>query len=142
MGEDFQEGRLCHLVVLGFYYGSYMDPDVLRRFGADPQAPRRATLPGWRLAFSPHADMVRDPVGTVEGVVYDLPQDELDRLYGPNGFVTTYRPVPVVLADGQEVISFIAGGVEAPPDPEYAAGLFAIMERVGLPPEYIAQVSQ
>lgn len=126
-------------MVLAFYYGSYMDPDVLRRFGANPGEPRRAKLDGWRLAYTPHANLLPG-AGTVEGIVYDLPLDELDRLYGPDGYVTTYRPVTVEV-DGQSMQTFVEDAPETTPDPNYVASLRAIMEKVGLPAAYVEAVT-
>lgn len=124
---------------MAFYYGSYMDPDVLRRFGAQPGEPRRAQLHGWRLAYTPHANLVPGD-DVVEGVVYDLPQEVLDRLYGPEGFVTTYAPVSIEI-DGVSMQTFVEDADEAVPDAEYKANLRAIMEKVGLPPDYIEAVT-
>ena len=121
--------------VLAFFYGSYMDPDILRRFGADPPAPRKGHVDGWRLAFTPHANMVHETGGRVQGVLYALPHDELDRLYGPDGFVTTYRPVPV-LAHGPDgplpAMTFIEDAPEQDPEPEYVAAFRAIQQKMGV----------
>lgn len=139
MGASYQESRPSRPVVLAFYYGSYMDPDVLRKFGAHPGEPQRAALHGWRLAYTPHANLVPDD-GLVEGVVYDLPQAELDCLYGPGGYVTTYRPVDVEV-DGRPMQTFVEDAPEAKPDPEYLASLRALMDKVGLPAAYIEAVT-
>lgn len=119
-----------------------MDPDVLRRFGANPTAPRRAHVDGWRLAFTPHANMVPDAEGRVEGVLYELTQTELDRLYGPDGYVTTYEPVEVVAhADAaRQAGTFVERAPEQPPEAAYVDSLLAIMRRAGLPSEYIENV--
>lgn len=139
MGASYQESARSRPVALAFYYGSYMDADVLRRFGANPGVPRRAALQSWRLAYTPHANLLPGD-GVVQGVVYDLEQDEMDRLYGPNGFVTTYAPVDVVV-DGEAMVTFVEDAPEAKPDPTYVESLRAIMEKVGLPRDYIEAVT-
>ncbi len=78
-----------------FFYGSYMDPAILRKYGANPGPMRPGRLKGWRLTFTPHANLVPDEGGEVEGVIMYLSQDDVDTLYGPQGFVTTYHPVDV-----------------------------------------------
>jgi cation transport regulator ChaC len=128
---------------LGFYYGSYMDPDVLRRFGANPGEPKRAMLHGWRLVFTPHANLVRDEESTVHGVLYELPESELDTLYGPSGYVTTYEPVNVeVSMDGRTgaAVTHIEDAPEQPFDGSYVMALLGIMCKVELPRMYIERI--
>ncbi len=125
-----------------FFYGSYMDPDVLRKFGAQPGQPMRATLPGWRLTFTPHANLLRGD-GTAQGVVYQLPHAEIERLYGPDGYVTSYKPVPVLVElDGRQAVAmtFVEDAEEAAPDGPYLESFLAICARMGLPAEYLDAV--
>lgn len=131
--------------VPAFFYGSYMDPDVLRRFGAEPGTPERATLWGWRLAFTPHANIVQDKVTAVEGVVYGFSHDELDRLYGPDGYVTTYRPVPVTVEVGGEprpAMTFVEDARPSRPDGNYVEAFITICRKVDLPAQYVASVEE
>ncbi len=125
-----------------FCYGSYMDPDVLRRFGAEPGEATRATLPGWRLTFTPHANIVKGE-GSVEGFLFSMPHAEVDKLYGPDGFVTTYKPVPVLVeaAPGRAaVLTFVEEAHEQAPDGAYLESFLGICRRLGLPAAYIDAV--
>lgn len=133
--------------VATFCYGSYMDPEVLRRFGAHPDEPTPALLRGHRLAFTPHANVVPDPDGAVRGLVYHVSHDDLDRLYGPGGYVTTYRPVPVLVEAGAEgvgvpALAFVEEAPEQPPEAAYLEAFLAICRRMGLPSEYVARVGR
>lgn len=122
-----------------FFYGSYMDPDILRKFGANPGQPVPTALPGWRLTFTPHANLVRDDGATAHGVRLELPQDELDKLYGPTGFVTTYIPIDVD-TDAGPMTTFIEEAPEGAPEPGYLEALLDICRRMELPDAYIAEV--
>ncbi len=131
--------------VSAFFYGSYMDPEVLRKFGADPGVGVAARLAGHRLAFTPHANLLPASDGGVHGFVYELTHDELDRLYGPNGFVTTYRPVPVVVetdAGSRTAMTFVEEAPEAAPDAGYLEAFLAICRRLGLPQDHVAAVER
>lgn len=131
--------------VATFCYGSYMDPDVLRRFGAHPDPPTPARLEGHRLAFTPHANVRPDPDHEVRGFLYHLGHDDMDLLYGPSGYVTTYRPVPVLVeteAGGVPAMTFVEEAPEQTPDGAYLEAFLAICRRMGLPPDYVAQVEQ
>lgn len=123
-----------------FTYGSYMDPDVLRRFGAEPGESSSAVLKDWRLTFSPHANIRPDGSQQVHGLVYRMHHAELDRLYGPDGYVTTYRPFPVaVVTPAGEVVAltFVEPAKEQAPDGAYLESFLAICKRMELPPAYI-----
>ncbi len=135
------DGSGMHVPV--FTYGSYMDPDVLRRFGADPGAATRSTLPGWRLTFTPHANIVKDPEASVEGFLFSMPHAELDKLYGPQGFVTTYKPVPVIVhaePGRAAALTFVEDAPEQAPDGNYLDSFLAICGRLGLPGAYLDAV--
>lgn len=130
--------------VPAFFYGSYMDPDTLREFGAEPGTPVRASVAGWRLSFTPHANLVPDKDGAVEGFVFEFSHDQLDRLYGPEGFVTTYKPVPVIAAVGdsmQPALTFVEDAEPTSPDAAYLEAYLGICQKVGLPGPYVAAVA-
>ncbi len=122
-----------------------MDPEVLRRYGAHPGAGRRATVQGWRIGFTPYANLIQDPDGSATGIVYDLPNKELDLLYGPKGFVTTYQPLPV-LVDAEDgslaALTFIEDASERAPDPAYVENYLAVCRRVGLPRAVVEAVAR
>jgi hypothetical protein len=81
----------------------------------------------------------------VHGVVASLSHDELEKLYSEPS-VRAYRPEAVLahLANG-EVIAALCFNLSQPPspaerNPEYAAKLRVIAERIGLPVEYVASI--
>lgn len=64
-----------------FAYGSNMNPERVRERGLNVRASESATLPGFALRFDKvsrqhpsesHANIVRQPGETVEGVLYEL----------------------------------------------------------------------
>lgn len=129
--------------VPAFFYGSYMDPDVLRRFGARPGHAVPALLRGWRITFTPHANLVPDARATVHGFLFHLPHDELERLYGPAGFVTTYKPVPIAVdsSDGAVVaMTYVELADEQAPDGAYLESFLGICGRLGLPDDYVREI--
>ncbi len=129
--------------VPAFFYGSYMDPEILRRYGAHPGAGQRATLRGWRVGFTPHANLIASQPDQVSGMLYELPHAELDLLYGPKGFVTTYKPVPVLVEaehGSGPALTYVEDAAERPPDPVYLENYIAVCRRVGLPKAFIEQL--
>ncbi len=125
--------------VPAFFYGSYMDPEVLARFGARPGVAIQATLPGWHVTFTPHAN-IQQGDGEVRGFVFELPYEELDQLYGPYGYVTTYKPVPVMLETPRgpmAAMTFVEFAPEQAPDGSYLDSYLSICRRLNMHPDYV-----
>ncbi|HJU72586.1 MAG TPA: gamma-glutamylcyclotransferase family protein [Gemmatimonadaceae bacterium] len=125
-----------------FFYGLFMDADLLRAKGLRPEEVQRAHVSGYSLRIGERATLVNDETGQVHGIVMSLTQDELDRLYAEPS-VQAYRPQHVVahLAGG-DTIAALCYNLAQPPspgerNPDYAAKLRKVAEKVGLPNEYI-----
>ena len=121
-----------------FFYGLFMDADLLRAKGFAPEAEARGVLEEWALRIGRRATLVREAGGVVYGNVMTLTLSEIDSLYSDPS-LRVYQPVAVP-------IRLTSGGVVAalcyvlPVEPsadewneEYAAQLREITERLGLP---------
>jgi hypothetical protein len=64
-----------------FFYGSYMNLDVLREVQLRPQAVEVATLPGYDIRIAPLANLVASDGHIVYGILATASHDELRRLY-------------------------------------------------------------
>ncbi|HEX2250746.1 MAG TPA: gamma-glutamylcyclotransferase family protein [Gemmatimonadales bacterium] len=129
-----------------FFYGLFMDPDLLRSKGLAPRDPELASVRGVALRIGQRAALVPDPKGRVHGVVMSLRLDELQQLYAEPS-VSEYRPqaVLVELADGR-VTAALCYNLPTPPGPnernsDYALKLRAAGEKVGLPADYLSALS-
>lgn len=129
----------------GFFYGLFMDQDLLRAKGIEPQAVELASVPGFALRIGQRAALVPSPSGDVHGVVMSLTLAELDRLYSEPS-VQAYKPqaLLVQLASGGTIAALCYNLPEPPAaserNPEYAAKLRVVAEKVGLPSDYIASI--
>ena len=128
-----------------FFYGLFMDEDLLRSKGLAPEGVELASVPGWSLRIGQRAALVPDRAGRTFGVVVSLTLAELERLYSEPS-VQAYQPQAVLahLASGG-VIAALCYNLPEPPapherNPEYASKLRAVAQRVGLPAEYIASL--
>ncbi len=126
-----------------FFYGLFMDQEILRDKGLTPQNREIASVSGLALRIGQRAALVPDEKGKVYGVVMSLTLDELERLYS-DPTVQAYRPQAVLarLASGGQVAA-LCYNLREPPlpserNPDYAAKLRAVAEKVGLPAEYVA----
>jgi hypothetical protein len=126
-----------------FFYGLFMDSDLLRSKGLAPKDPELASVSGLALRIGQRAALVPDPSGRVHGVVMSLRLDELERLYAEPG-VREYRP-QAVLAElaGGGVTAALCYNLATPPgaserNSDYVRKLRAAGEKVGLPADYLS----
>jgi len=128
-----------------FFYGLFMDPDMLRAKGLHPMNGRQARVSGMALRIGRRATLVPDPNKTVYGFVFGLPHQEIDQLYQEPS-VAMYRPEAVItrLSDQSCIpaLCFNLPPSSEPEDanPEYAEKLRAVAGRLGLPADYIATI--
>ncbi len=128
-----------------FFYGLFMDPQVLEAKGIQPIDVRLAALPGFTLRIGARAALVPASGGEVHGVLMKLSHAELEKLYSDPG-VQAYRAEPVlaVASDGASVAALCYNLPEPPPadehNVEYAAKLRSLAQRIGLPAEYITSI--
>jgi hypothetical protein len=128
-----------------FFYGLFMDPDLLRTKGLAPKNIELASVSGFALRIGQRAALAPQPAERVHGVVMSLTLAELDRLYSEPS-VQMYQPQAVLahLATGG-TIAALCYNLPVPPspterNPEYVAKLRAIAQKVGLPAEYVASL--
>ena len=128
-----------------FFYGLFMDAEVLHRAGVKPSNFRRAWVDDFALRIGKRATLVPGPGARVYGMVVALTQVELDRLYSAPG-LEGYRPEEVLACsfDG-EAISAVCYTLAKAPDsgernPDYAKRLRGVIENLGFPPEYVESV--
>ena len=128
-----------------FFYGLFMDPQLLRGKGVHPEDIRLAAVAGFTLRIGARAALVPDSAGSTRGVVMKLSHTDIQRLYSEPS-VAAYKPEPVLvqLRDGRMVAALCFNLPEAPsPDEKntvYAAKLRVVAERVGLPGDYVASI--
>jgi hypothetical protein len=128
-----------------FFYGLFMDQELLRSKGIVPGAAELASVPGFALRIGQRATLVPDKTGRVHGVVMSLGLADLEQLYSEPS-VQAYRPEAVLahLASGGIIAALCYNLPELPertdPNPEYAFKLRVLAQKVGLPAEYISSL--
>jgi hypothetical protein len=128
-----------------FFYGLFMDADLLRANGFEPANGRRARVSGMALRIGRRATLVPDPASSVHGFVFGLSHPEIDRLYQEPS-VAMYRPEAVIahLEDQPSVpalcFNLPPSNEAEPANPEYATKLRTVGMRLGLPAGYLATI--
>lgn len=128
-----------------FFYGLFMDAELLRAKGVNPINIRSASLPGFALRIGQRATLLPDPNGTAHGILMQLIPEEIERLYSESS-VRAYRPEAVLcrLSNGPGIPA-LCFNLSVPPLPdeansEYATKLRHLAQRLGLPPDYVASI--
>ena len=128
-----------------FFYGLFMDADLLREKGAQPINLRPACVSGYALRIGQRATLLTRTDARTHGIVMQLTHEELEHLYSDVS-VRAYRPEAVIaeLSDGARIPA-LCFNLVAPPDPgelnsEYATKLRALASRLGLPSDYIQTI--
>jgi hypothetical protein len=125
-----------------FFYGLFMDADLLRQKNAHPTNIRRGRVDGFSLRIAKRATLVPEPRGRIHGVVMSLSHDEIDRLYAEES-LRAYRPEPVwcEIEDGSREPALCFNLAEAPSpgerNAEYAQKLRELARRLDLPASYV-----
>jgi hypothetical protein len=128
-----------------FFYGLFMDDQLLSGKGVRPADIRLAAVPGFVLRIGARAALVPTPEGEAHGVLVKLSHADIEKLYAEPS-VQAYRPEPVlaVTRDGATVAA-LCYNLPEPPSPdernaEYASKLRSLAQRLGLPSDYIASI--
>lgn len=128
-----------------FFYGLFMDADLLRAKGLAPADPEPARVDDVALRIGERATLVSAPGARVHGMVASMTLGDVERLY-TDPSVQAYRPVAVLAhLRGGSTLAALSYVLPEPPaagehNPEYAAKLRALAERLGLPAAYVASI--
>lgn len=128
-----------------FFYGLFMDADVLREKDVLPVNPRPAYVEGFALRIGERATLLPSLGSRAFGMLVSLTHRELEGLYSCPG-LEHYRPEAVLvrILDGELAPALCYNLPEAPlpheRNPEYAARLQGVLRKLNFPPEYVASV--
>jgi hypothetical protein len=130
-----------------FFYGSYMNFQVLRDVNLIPPHVEVTTLSGFDISIRPRANLVRSDQHRVYGIVTTATHGELQRLYGHAKDVLgeTYLP-QAVLTEGLDgklrpALCYIAPAMEArPATRDYVDRIVAPATEFGFPRWYIERL--
>jgi len=127
-----------------FFYGLFMDTDLLTRKGLSPEAAEPAKLAGYGLRIGDRATLEKSAHERVYGAVIQLCDKDRELLYGEQS-VADYVPEMVVASGfaGIEIPAIcyclpmqqLAGKNRA-----YAASLAIVARKIGLPGEYVKEI--
>jgi len=121
-----------------FFYGLYMDEEILKSKGVSLRNKRVAFANGYKLRIGKMATLLRDENSKAYGLVYSLTQDEVEKLYISSG-LTEYVSESLLLNlnDGELIASLCCNLINPPSEDEkneeYYEKLVKCMKKYNLP---------
>ena len=81
---------------LVFFYGSFINLNVLKEYDIEPDSVDVVTLKGFDISVAPLATLVPNAERSVFGILVRIPHEKLERLYGGD-WVKAYVPEAVLV---------------------------------------------
>lgn len=128
-----------------FFYGSFMNADVLAQAGVYPSDRQAAQLDGWELKIAPRATLIPAPRSRVYGVLGQMTHEDLDRVYAKDWFgFGAYLPEAVIVtaaARQAPALCYIAWKTEGgKPTRQYIQKMVAVAREHCFPEEYVRHI--
>lgn len=130
-----------------FFYGSYMNPEVLAEVELQLEDVRTAQLSGFELSIDPLANIHRSRENCVFGIVGRATHAKLDELYAHAQTILGgyYLPEAVLVRtfDGQflPAMCWISPGMDSgTPDPAYVQRIAGPAREYGFPTWYLEHI--
>jgi hypothetical protein len=130
-----------------FFYGSYMNLDVLREVNLVPAEYAVASLDGWDIEIAPRANLVHSEGQCVWGIVATATHSELGRLYAHARDVLgeIYLPEAVLTrtrtGDYRPALCYICPHMEPrPAEAAYVDRIVAPARRLQFPAWYVERL--
>jgi hypothetical protein len=130
-----------------FFYGSYINPDVLKEVGLIPKHWDVARLSGYDIRIQPRANLIRAEEHCVYGIVATATHAELDRLYAHARDVLgeTYLPEAVLVETmdwkWRPALCYLAHAMEPrPAASDYIDRIAAPAKKYGFPDWYVRRI--
>ncbi len=131
-----------------FFYGSYINFDVLAEVEIYERSYQVAWLPNYKLVISPLANLAKDQSFVTLGIATKLNHDELNRLYiehARDKLGGNYLPEAVLVYISRNsmmpALSYISHEMEAArPETEYVDRILRPARKYGFPSHYLEHI--
>ena len=132
-----------------FFYGSYINFDVLKEVELEPTEWEVARLHGYDIKIEPRANLERSDADTVYGIVATATYRQLNDLYAHAKEVLgeTYLPEAVLTETldrtWRPALCYICPDMEPrPADPDYVARIIGPARHYGFPSWYLDRLAR
>ena len=128
-----------------YFYGSYMDTVTLAGWRVRPLSFEVARLDDWDVTFSPHATLIPRAGDSVYGIVAELAESDVERLYSRTE-LADYKPVEVIVETATKklvpAICYVSKPAEnLKPSAAYLKLVVDTARKLGFPSAYLEKLS-
>ena len=127
-----------------FFYGLFMDKDILIKNGINPSNPRRGYLNNYTLKIGNRASLIQCKNEKAYGIIMEVNDEQITKLYAEKS-VADYVPEKVkIVTESNEHI--IATCYNLPPElltgtnELYAKSLYELANKLNFPEEYLDKI--
>jgi len=129
-----------------FFYGLFMDENLLKTKGLDPSGIEKAWIEGFGLRIGERASLVKSKTERAYGLIMLMSHKELKELYSEKS-VSDYVPenVTATTSNNKELIATtynLPAEKLAGQNVQYAASLAKLVKNLGFPSEYIEEIEK
>jgi len=129
-----------------FFYGLFMDADLLREKHLNPSSPIIGYVEGYGLRIGERATLVPSSGERTYGTVMQLTREEIATLYSGDG-VEDYQPVrmTIVSMEGNHIPAksyLLPASMLSGRNRDYAKSLAMIAKKTGLEADYITEIDK
>ncbi len=127
-----------------FFYGLFMDEDILLKNGINPSIPQKGYLNNYALKIGNRASLIPCKDEKAYGILMDVNDEKISKLYAEES-VADYVPetVKVITESNEEVtatcynlpLELLTGTNES-----YAKSLYELAKQKGFPKDYLAKI--
>ena len=129
-----------------FFYGLFMDQEILEKNGIHPSNPRKGYLPNYTLKIGNRASLIPSKNEKAYGIIMTMNDAEVVKLYAEKS-VADYIPeqVEVVTETNKHLTAtcynlpfeLLTGTNET-----YAKSLYELARKLGFPEEYLKKINE
>ena len=121
-----------------FFYGLYMNEEILKSKGVIPRNKRVGHAKGYKLRIGKMATLLREETSTVHGLIYSLTHKEINTLYAGSGLTEYVSESLLINTDNNQMIATLCCNLMNPPhenekNDEYYQKLLLCMKKYNLP---------
>ena len=131
-----------------FFYGLFLDPDILIELGLSPQNIQIAKLENYDLVIGERANLIEKHNSDTWGNLIDLKEEELKKLYSEKS-VDDYQPKTVSCVvdnnKNEKAVTYILPDdykMNAAKNSDYAEKLLTVCKKYDFPESYLKRINK
>ena len=129
-----------------FFYGLFMDSELLKGKGFSPLNPVHARIEGYGIRIGERASLVESENEYAYGIAMSLDSEELESLYGEESVLDYVPETLTARTSSNEQIEVTTYNL--PPEKmkgrnkDYARSLAVLAKKIGFPSEYVEEIER